>query len=546
MKKILLIFLFFLYAFQGQASAANVSFNTPGYANVDSYGAIGNGSTDDSAAIQAAATALGAAGGTVCLTPGKTYAIGSTLSQGNGTTTTASTINGIVFDACGSGGSQASPHLKWIGASNGTMIQNNGLSYGNGIKNLYLDANSLAATAIHQTHNSYGNYENLYITNWTGIVVINDTQCPSTYANGVGNAWNKWDNVLAIGPASTSAKGFDFEGCTTSSNDTTQNIFSRVLVGYGTGSTSYGFKFAFADNNHFYDVGTINSSNTGDQIVFAQQSGGFTQFPYGNNFYDFGFDPAGVSGTSGTGGNAFLTYNTAAGGSFPSITNITGTPISNPGGGPSLPLSVANGGTGTASPGLVAGTNVTITGSWPNQTISTSGGGSSPLVEIGSATASNSSSIVFTSVPASYDEYWVGYRNLVPSTAGAVAQLQLSEDNGSTFITSGYAWSGQATDTSSGSGTATGTTYIPLSVGSTLSNSSNIGISGHIILYSLGTSGVQKEFKCEGTGLQNDGTTVRTNSGGRYTADTNVVNAFRIIMSSGTFSGKISLFGLNY
>lgn len=39
-------------------------------------------------------------------------------------------------------------------------------------------------------------------------------------------------------------------------------------------------------------------------------------------------------------------------------------------------LPVANGGTGTATPGLVAGTNVTITGTWPNQTINaTSGGG---------------------------------------------------------------------------------------------------------------------------------------------------------------------------
>jgi hypothetical protein len=38
-------------------------------------------------------------------------------------------------------------------------------------------------------------------------------------------------------------------------------------------------------------------------------------------------------------------------------------------------LDVANGGTGTATPALVAGTNVTITGAWPNQTIAASGGG---------------------------------------------------------------------------------------------------------------------------------------------------------------------------
>lgn len=45
-------------------------------------------------------------------------------------------------------------------------------------------------------------------------------------------------------------------------------------------------------------------------------------------------------------------------------TNVTGT------------LPVANGGTGTTTPSLVAGTNVTISGSWPNQTINSTGGGS--------------------------------------------------------------------------------------------------------------------------------------------------------------------------
>jgi hypothetical protein len=39
-------------------------------------------------------------------------------------------------------------------------------------------------------------------------------------------------------------------------------------------------------------------------------------------------------------------------------------------------LPVANGGTGTTTPNLVQGTNVTITGTWPNQTINSSGGAS--------------------------------------------------------------------------------------------------------------------------------------------------------------------------
>lgn len=45
-------------------------------------------------------------------------------------------------------------------------------------------------------------------------------------------------------------------------------------------------------------------------------------------------------------------------------------------------VAVANGGTGTATPSLVAGTNVTITGTFPNQTIAASGGGGASGVHV--------------------------------------------------------------------------------------------------------------------------------------------------------------------
>jgi hypothetical protein len=53
------------------------------------------------------------------------------------------------------------------------------------------------------------------------------------------------------------------------------------------------------------------------------------------------------------------------------LLNATGLPLAT---GVSGLLSIANGGTGTATPGLVAGTHVSITGPWPNQTISVTGG----------------------------------------------------------------------------------------------------------------------------------------------------------------------------
>jgi hypothetical protein len=52
-------------------------------------------------------------------------------------------------------------------------------------------------------------------------------------------------------------------------------------------------------------------------------------------------------------------------------TNLTGLPLTT---GVTGLLPVANGGTGTATPAIVAGTNVTVSGTWPNQTINATGG----------------------------------------------------------------------------------------------------------------------------------------------------------------------------
>jgi hypothetical protein len=52
-------------------------------------------------------------------------------------------------------------------------------------------------------------------------------------------------------------------------------------------------------------------------------------------------------------------------------------------------LPVANGGTGTTTPSLVAGTNVTIFGTWPNQTINAIGGGGTGTVTTVSVVSAN-------------------------------------------------------------------------------------------------------------------------------------------------------------
>ena len=75
----------------------------------------------------------------------------------------------------------------------------------------------------------------------------------------------------------------------------------------------------------------------------------------------------------------FLTAYNAATGSFsaaqPAFTDISGT------------AQVAQGGTGTSSPSLVAGTNVSISGSWPNQTINATTTGLSVTIVTAALTA---------------------------------------------------------------------------------------------------------------------------------------------------------------
>jgi hypothetical protein len=83
----------------------------------------------------------------------------------------------------------------------------------------------------------------------------------------------------------------------------------------------------------------------------------------------------GVTTSTGTGSNVLSnspTLVTPALGTPASatLTNATGLPLST---GVTGLLPIANGGTGTATPALVQGTNVTITGTWPNQTINAAG-----------------------------------------------------------------------------------------------------------------------------------------------------------------------------
>jgi hypothetical protein len=109
-------------------------------------------------------------------------------------------------------------------------------------------------------------------------------------------------------------------------------------------------------------------------------------------------------------------------------------------------LAVANGGTGTATPSIVAGTNVTVTGTWPNQTVAASGGGSSQWTTSGSNIYYNTGNVSIgnTSPQTSFQVSGTGTASGGNAAVSGYAALMLSDTtNSETYIHSvrpGVGW----------------------------------------------------------------------------------------------------------
>ena len=135
-------------------------------------------------------------------------------------------------------------------------------------------------------------------------------------------------------------------------------------------------------------------------------------------------------------------------------TNLTGLPLST---GVTGTLPVANGGTGTTTPSLVAGTNVTVTGTWPNQTINATGGGggSGTVTSVSVVTANGLAGTVATATTTPAITLSTSVTGVVKGNGTALSAATAGTD---------YVAPGGALGTPS-SGTLTNTTGLPISTG---------------------------------------------------------------------------------
>jgi len=189
-------------------------------------------------------------------------------------------------------------------------------------------------------------------------------------------------------------------------------------------------------------------------------------------------------------------------------TNLTGLPLST---GVTGTLPVANGGTGTATPSLVQGTNISITGTWPNQTIAATGSASGDVTGPGSST---------DNAVARFD-----------GTTGKIIQNSSLQVNDSGEVTVGV-WKGTEVGLSYG---GTGASSASQARGNILP--SYTGNAGKVLAVNSGATDVEY-ISAGGTGTVTSvavsgGTTGLTTSGGPITAAGTITLAGTLAVANG-------------
>jgi len=267
-----------------------------------------DGATSDSAKIQDAVDICALIGVKRLRFRDAEYALTSTVTVGDGTSTSYSTINGVELVGVGApflrltntGGPQEDKgtRFKWTGASGGTMVKIAGPSQGNGISNIALNCNSLAAKGLEILSGNRGKFLNLTVASPEDNGVAIDIGCVAaesissggTQTEAISAEGNRFENTR-INLTNTDTTGIRLDGYTGSASNGKDPLRSQFFDTYilATLDGSVGIEFGFTDQNNFHGTymstfGVSNGNEASVKFTLSETVPGGYDFPQTINF----------------------------------------------------------------------------------------------------------------------------------------------------------------------------------------------------------------------------------------------------------------------
>lgn len=246
------------------------------------YGAKGDGSTDDTAAIQAAITACGTAGGGIVHLPAGTFKVSSTLTITNSSVRIEGAGGGSQPGAIQQPAWGPSTIIQWAGGASPVISWS--AVQGCRASDFAIDGGATATHGLHLSAFQYGTLSRIGVRNCaadTGIACYmegNSTQ---------NTQWCSFEDLFFDGAQCLYLTG----NRPTNTQDVTTCTFRNIYCAYSNTNAAAGVTLDFCDGNNFFMLYSFGKSGTGLALDIKDQA---------RNNYMFGVFAGGNNAGNGT------------------------------------------------------------------------------------------------------------------------------------------------------------------------------------------------------------------------------------------------------